>query len=388
MKKLFLLIFTVISAVVTNAQTIDFTYQGWSTQSGKNNLSLYIARTGFNLGSAFNDENYPVWYKENQEIDIVSGVINYRLTDISLDSLAKYRGELYLYVAINGTPHDTIAMDPSPYAGHSLASFVANRAARANYADSARASAVSDSATHSQVSDSASTAELAYRALSALRAARADTARYAVNANQATQSDVALYASSSAHAVWSDSAKYALNAAQAARATLAENALTADVADSAVNAAHAVHANTADIAAVADSAYVATNAHFVYANGVNLASIAASGAQSGSTLTTDGTSLTWRSSTTVEGNIQLTLVPLTTINNDTRIVIYRVAQNINSPLPAATDGRVVTIVNSSTANTVTVQAGVWNIWGGDVVIGPRNSATLLYHNGQWVVIAQ
>jgi hypothetical protein len=149
-----------------------------------------------------------------------------------------------------------------------------------------------------------------------------------------------------------------------------------------VNATNAVNATRAD------SANVSANTHFVYANGVNLAAIAATGAENNATLITNGTSLQWRSSTRIEGRTQLTLVPLVAVDADVRTVIYRVAQDINVPLPAAAEGRIITIVNSSTANFLSIQAGIWNIWGGDVVIGPRNSATLLYTNAQWVIIAQ
>lgn len=387
-RRILLALFATIFSVASYAQTIDFTYQGWSGQSGNNKLSLYIAKDGFKLGSAFNDENYPVWYVENQEINIVSGVVNYRLTGISLDSLEKYRGELYLYVSINGTPHDTIIMDPAPYAGSAVQANRANIARLANQADTAR---YADVATVSRLADSAvesNHAVWADTAMYSLNSARSDSAIHAIESNRAIRSDVSLYASSSAHAVWSDSAEYAVNAAHASMSDNATNADRASVADSAVASARAVNATNADHAIHADSADVSRNAHFVYANGVNLAAISASGATVGATLVTDGTSLQWRGSTNIEGRVQLTLVPLNTIDADVRTIIYRVAQDITTPLPAASQGRIITIVNSSTANTVSIQAGVWNIWGGDVYIGPRNSATLLYHNGQWVVIAQ
>ena len=197
-----------------------------------------------------------------------------------------------------------------------------------------------------------------------------------------------VYASSAAHAIWADSTDFALDAAHAAHADNATNAARAAIADSAVKAAHAVNATNALNAVTSDSARVSANTHFVYANGVNLAAISATGAENYATLTTNGTTLQWRSATRIEGRTQLTLVPLATIDDDVRTLIYRVAQDFATPLPPATEGRIITIVNSSTANVVTISAGVWNIWGGDVFIGPRNSTTLLYHNGQWVVIAQ
>jgi hypothetical protein len=388
MKRFFLTIIAALFTVASHAQTIDFTYQGWSELNGTNNLSLYIAKDGFKLGSAFNDENYPVWYAENQPIDVNSGVVNYRITGVNLDSLSKYRGQLFLYVAINGTPHDTIAMDPSPYAGTSITSIRANTAEVADLATLANFAQYSDTAKFARNAAHAATSDSADHADNADRASRSDSATHARNSDQAVRSDVSLYASSSAHSVWSDSASYALLALRAANADRADFSDRSTLADSAINAAHAVHADNATHATTADSAYVSANTHFVYANGVNLASIDALGAENHATLTTNGTSLTWRSATRIEGRTQLTLVPLTTIDNDVRTLIYRVAQDFTSPLPAATEGRIITIVNSSTANVVSIQAGVWNIWGGDVFIGPRNSATLLYHNGQWVIIAQ
>jgi hypothetical protein len=358
MKNFFLTIIAALFTVASHAQTIDFTYQGWSELSGTNNLSLYIAKDGFRLGSAFNDENYPVWYTENQSININIGVVNYRITGVNLDSLSKYRGQLFLYVAINGTPHDTISMDPSPYAGTSITSVRSNTSALADVATLANF------------------------------ATGSDTANYARNADQSVRSDTSLYASSSANSVWSESASYAR---LALRATNADHSVLSDratLADSAIKAAHAVNSDYAVHAIKSDSARVSANTYFVYANGVNLAAIAASGVENHATLMTTGTSLTWRSATKIEGRTQLTLVPLMNIDNDVRTLIYRVAQDFTSPLPTATEGRIITIVNSSTANVVSIQAGVWNIWGGDVFIGPRNSVTLLYHNAQWVVIAQ
>lgn len=388
MKRIFLAIIAVLFTVSTYAQTIDFTYQGWSELSGKNNLSLYIARDGFKLGSAFNDENYPVWYVENQQIEVNSGVVNYRITNVNLDSLSKYRGQLFLYVAINGTPHDTIAMDPSPYAGTAITSIRSNTSALADVATLANYAAKADTANYAKNAGHAVKSDSALYANQANQSRRADSATHARNADQAVRSDVALYASSSAHSVWSDSSSYAI---LALRATNADHSVLSDratLADSAINAAHAVNADDALHANVADSSFVSANTHFVYANGVNLAAIAATGAQNHAVLTTDGTSLQWRSATRIEGRTQLTLVPLNTIDNDVRTLIYRVAQDFNSPLPAGTEGRIITIVNSSTANFITIQAGIWNIWGGDVVIAPRNSTTMLYHNGQWVIIAQ
>jgi len=388
MKNILVALIAMLFTLGAHAQNIDFTYQGWSSQSGKNNLSLYIARDGFKLGSAFNDENYPIWYVENQQIEIESGVVNYRMTGINLDSLVKYRGQLYLYVAINGTPHDTIIMDPAPYAGTAIQANNANRALTSDVALEANHSRRSDSATFARNSQDAVNSQNSINAREALHAINADTAKYALNAGHAVRSDVSLYASSSAHAVWSDTSEYSLDAAHATNADNATNANRAAVADSAVHSAHAVNADNAQRASIADSSFVSRNTHFVYANGVNLAAIAANGAENNAILTTNGTSLQWRSSTRIEGRTQLTLVPLATIDADVRTLIYRVAQDFATPLPAAAEGRIITIVNSSTANFVSILAGIWNIWGGDVVIGPRNSATMLYHNGQWVVIGQ
>jgi hypothetical protein len=388
MKKIFLAIIAALFTVASHAQTIDFSYQGWSELNGKNNLSLYIARDGFKLGSAFNDENYPVWYVENQEINVNSGVVNYRITGVNLDSLSKYRGQLFLYVAINGTPHDTIAMDPSPYAGTAITSIRSNTSALADVATLANFATKSDTANYARNAGHAVKSDSALHANQANNSKKSDSATHAKNADQAVRSDVSLYASSSAHSVWSDSSSYAILALRATNADHSVRSDRATLADSAIKAAHAVNADNAIRATTADSARVSANTHFVYANGVNLAAIAAAGAENHATLTTNGTSLAWRSSTRIEGRTQLTLVPLATIDNDVRTLIYRVAQDFATPLPTAVEGRIITIVNSSTANLVSIQTGIWNIWGGDVIIGPRNSATLLYHNGQWVIIAQ
>jgi hypothetical protein len=388
MKKLLLTITAVLSTLVSYAQTIDFTYQGWSELNGKNNLSLYIARDGFKLGSAFNDENYPVWYVENQQIEINSGVINYRLTNVNLDSLAKYRGQLFLYVSVNGTPHDTISMDPSPYAGTAITAIRANTSAVADLAITANYSIRTDTANYARNAGHSINSDSATNANYANWAKRSDSSNHARNADQAVKSDVSLYSSSSAHSVWADSSEYSILSLRSINSDHSVRSDRAVLADSAINAARAENANNALRSNVSDSSVVSRNTYFVYANGVNLAAIAASGVENNATLITNGNSLEWRSSTRIEGRTQLTLVPLTTIDNNVRTLIYRVAQDFTTPLPAATEGRIITIVNSSTANFISITAGIWNIWGGDVVIGPRNSVTLLYNNGQWVVIAQ
>jgi hypothetical protein len=328
MRNFLIVLLATLATYVAGAQTVDFTYQGWSTQSGNNNISLYVARDGFKLGSAFNDQNYPIWYVENRQIDIASGVINYRITGVSVDSLSRYAGQLYLYVSINGTPHDTIPMDPTPYAAHSISS---------------------------------------------VRSMYSDSAAYARNAGDASSASYAVFAYKSRLSDTADVAK---------RAILADSSILS------ARSAVSYYSDSSDRSRVADSALVSNSTHRVLDGGVTLVSIAASGSTTDAVLTTNGTDLLWKSPTVISGKIQLTLIPITSISDDVRTLIFRVAQDFNSPLPAAAEGRIITIVNSSTANFITIQSGIWNIWGGDVVIGPRSSATLLYTSGQWVVVSQ
>jgi len=312
----------------SQTQGIDFTYQGWSGLTGKQNLSLYIAREGFKLGSAFNDQNYPIWFVENQGITINEGVVNYRVAGVNLDSLQKYQGQLFLYVSINGTPHDTIMIDPVPYSAYSI---------RANSANEAERSSIAGYASRSRVSD---------------------TSGYSVRSGNSVYSDSSSY---SRHSSMSDTSEHSM---------------------------HAVKSDTASFSHYADSARISAETHRVLRGGVDLQSISAQGSSNGSVLTSDGVGLVWTPSTRLQGRVQLTLVPLQSVDSDVRTLIYRVAQDIASPLPPGVEGRVITIVNSSTANFIQLQATVYNIWGGDLYINPRNSATLLYNNGQWVVIAQ
>ena len=390
MKFILSVILTVLFAVNSYAQTqgINFSYQGWSTVSGQNNLSLYIAREGFKLGSAFNDENYPIWFAENRPVIVNDGVVNYRITGVSLDSLQKYQGQLFLYVAINGTPHDTIIIDPVPYAGHSIYSENSVESKHSATSDLAVRSRLSDTATYALNAKHAAKSDTATYATNAKHAAKADTATYATNANSSVYADAATYAVEAKHAINADTAAYAVRAKHAINADTAAYARRAGIADSSNRAAHAVNSDISVRALRSDSATVSANAHQVLPGGVNLQAIAAQGAVNGAVLTTNGTTLAWTSPTQIQGRTQLTLVSLQTIDNDVRTLIYRVAQDFATPLPPAVEGRIITIVNSSTANFVSIQAGIWNIWGGDVVISPRNSATMLYHNGQWVVISQ
>jgi hypothetical protein len=415
MKYIFSLVCFLFSVNVfaqVDSPEMSIPWQGYvNTGATEVRASFYLAGEDFDPTTVFNDRNYPFWYLENIVLQVEDGVVHTVLEGISKDSLhVRVSGRVWLYVTVNGQSFDKVRLYPTPWSVWSE---------NALYADEANKS---DFATDAIWADTAQWAHDAGHSLTS------DTAVYAENAGHSVSSD---FSDSSMHANSADSSLHATHASRASFSDNSQFALLADSAlkaDSATWAAYAERANLASTALTAQIATLAIMADSLRDNKVNSSTIIDStiqredlsagiidnSAMAENSVTTDniqdgtvafsdmnitGTatnnsvvgynngSLVWVSNNNIlVGSVQQTTVIPTQINQDARWVILQVAQDFNLVGMTANEGRIITIVNASTANVVTLATTNWNIYGGNLSIFPRSSRTIAYLNGEWIVL--
>jgi hypothetical protein len=410
MKYIFSLI-CLVFALNANAQFVDIPWQGYvNTGASDVRVSFYLAGPNLDLTTAFNDRNYPYWYSENNTLQVEGGVTHTVLKDVPVDSIyAYYRSTMWLYVTVNGQPFDKVKISYVPYAVFSQRAYASQEsefAVRANHSNTA------DTARYAYVakrSDSSTVSSLAIDALNSLYALSADSA------DHSTTSDSSTHSTFSVRSSLSDNSQFAILADSAKRARFA---WLSDYAENSNNSTSALQAQIATLAIMADSLrdnkvntrtiIDGTIQRVDLGNGiVNESALANNSVTSAkildntilvqdvniggtptnnSVLGYDNGNFSWVSSTTLTGAVQKTTVIPTQINADTRWLILQIAQDFNLTNLNATEGRVITVTNSSTANFVTLAPGQWNIYGGALQIGPRSSRTLVYLNNEWVII--
>jgi hypothetical protein len=384
MKYIFSLICFVF-ALNANAQFVDIPWQGYvNTGASDVRVSFYLAGPNLDLTTAFNDRNYPYWYSENNTLQVEGGVTHTVLKDVPVDSIyAYYRSTMWLYVTVNGQPFDKVKISYVPYAVFSQRAYASQEsefAVRANHSNTA------DTARYAYVakrSDSSTVSSLAIDALNSLYALSADSA------DHSTTSDSSTHSTFSVRSSLSDNSQFAILADSAKRARFA---WLSDYAENSNNSTSALQAQIATLAIMADSLrdnkvntrtiIDGTIQRVDLGNGI----VNESALANNSVLGYDNGNFSWVSSTTLTGAVQKTTVIPTQINADTRWLILQIAQDFNLTNLNATEGRVITVTNSSTANFVTLAPGQWNIYGGALQIGPRSSRTLVYLNNEWVII--
>lgn len=409
--KVFLGFLSLFFATTVFAQQIDLNWQGYvNTGADSVRGSFYLAGPNLDLKTAFNDKNYPLWYSENQMMSVDGGICATLLRGVSVDSLIKYESNLFLYVTINGQPFERVKLQYVPYASYSLRTYLADKA---DYATRSTSSTWSDTATYARRSGFADTAVKASHAVESNHALHADSAN---NSNHSVYADTAAHAVKAVRSSLADNAQFAILADSAKRAG---HSSTADDATNSINSQYAVQAQLADVAKIAltiadnsvtspkivngtiqrvdldngivDETALASNSVTttkIMDGTVAVADMNVLGTPSNlSVLGYNNGSFEWVSSNNLYLNsIQNTTVIPTQINTDARWIILKVAQDFNLVGMNATEGRVVTIVNASTANFVTLATPNWNLFGGTLVISPRSSRTLVYLNNEWVVI--
>lgn len=188
-----------------------------------------------------------------------------------------------------------------------------------------------------------------------------------------THSQFATHAKRSSNSSNADTAQYS------SRSKLADSSRSSSVASLAVSALNSL---------IADSALTITNgavtAEKIAPQSVETIHLNTINAPSTQTVLSfiDGNFL-WASRDYINRTtIQKTLVIPVGINDNTLYFISQVAQDYSVVAPTARYGRIIRIVNASTANTITVN---WNVlFGGPVLIGPRSSVEFMYVDTEWI----
>lgn len=393
------------------SQYINIPWQGYvNTGATEVRASFYLAGEDFDLTTAFNDRNYPYWYSENKTLQVDGGVIHTILSQIPADSLKELSGFTWLYVTINGQPFEKVRLYSVPWsvwsdhATHSETSEKSDISIRSTWADTAnyaRRSGVADSATRAGHSSTAGHSLTTDRADSAFHSVHSDSSvnsRFSVRASLADNAQFAIFADSANKADsswWAFFADRCGLASNSLRSQIAELAIMADsVRDGKVTSSTIIDNSIqrVDLAnGIIDNSAMAPNS--VNSANIQNGTVAFEDMNIAGTPTNNSVvgynngNLQWISNNNIlTGAVQQTTLIPTQINQDARWVILQVAQDFNLVGITPTQGRVITIVNASTANTVTLTNPNWNIFGGAVNISPRTSKTLVYLNGDWIIL--
>lgn len=390
MRQVILAIFTLIAVNAFAGTNIQYQAHAPAGTDINSKFSVYIADSTFDEVSRLNTA--ALWYRENVDIEINNGIINYLIENVADNILIdNYGKKLFVYAYVNGVSLGRLQIRTVPYALLSTYALDAAEAKhsetsdKAKLADSAKISAHSVTANSSltsnyadstRVSNHSNTSKFADTARAAGKATLADLATYASTAAHSAKSDTSIFARDAAHAFDADTSVFAFDA---------DHANFASTSAFATNSARSVLADTAKF--LVDSTITSRN---VQRGAINVFALeGGETAQIGSYATRGTNGISWEvnphhktSSVTVH-----TVAPATLAGN-ARWVVSRVAvdYNIVSPTGAGL-GQLVTIFNGSTANTVTIR----NIdWGTDTAldytIWPNQSRTLWFNGTNWVVV--
>lgn len=390
MRQVILAIFTLIAVNAFAGTNIQYQAHAPAGTDINSKFSVYIADSTFDEVSRLNTA--ALWYRENVDIEINNGIINYLIENVADNILIdNYGKKLFVYAYVNGVSLGRLQIRTVPYALLSTYALDAAEAKhsetsdKAKLADSAKISAHSVTANSSltsnyadstRVSNHSNTSKFADTARAAGKATLADLATYASTAAHSAKSDTSIFARDAAHAFDADTSVFAFDA---------DHANFASTSAFATNSARSVLADTAKF--LVDSTVTSRN---VQRGAINVFALeGGETAPIGSYATRGTNGISWEvnphhktSSVTVH-----TVAPATLPGN-ARWVVSRVAvdYNIVSPTGAGV-GQLVTIFNGSTANTVTIR----NIdWGTDTAldytIWPNQSRTLWFNGTNWVVV--
>jgi hypothetical protein len=368
-------------------------------------FSIYIADSSFDENSHLNSN--ALWYRENVDIEINNGIINYLIENVDDNILVtNYGKKLFVYAYVNGVTIGRLQIRSVPYSLLSTYSLEAAEAKHSENADNAKvadssriskhsltsnSSVTSNYSDSSRISNYSNTSGFADTARAAGKATLSDLATYSTTAAHSAKSDTAQYAVNSGHSFDSDTSIFALNAAHSFDADTSVFAYDADHANFAstsafaTNSARSTHADTADV--LIDNTIEHRN---FKTESVRLSSLEGSSTAAVGSYAIRGTNgISWEVNPQDRtNNVQLYTAAPTSIPGNTRWIVSRVAvdYNITSPTsPVA--GQLVSIFNGSTANQVTVRAITWNIDTAlDYTIWPGQSRTLWFNGTNWVVV--
>jgi hypothetical protein len=390
MRQVFLAIFTLIAVNVFAGTNIQYQAHAPAGTDINSKFSVYIADSSFDENSHLNSN--ALWYRENVEIEINNGIINYVIENVADNILIdNYGKKLFVYAYVNGVTLGRLQIRTVPYA---LISTYALEAAEAKHSETSDKAKLADSAKVSAHSVTANSSLTSVYADSTRVSNRSNTSAFADTsraAGKSTLSDLATYASTAAHSAKSDTAFYSLNGTHAKFADTSVFALDADHANFAstsafaTNSARSVLADTARF--LVDSTVTSRN---VQRGAINLLALEGGQTAPVSSYATRGTNgISWEVNPHHKTNsVTVHTVAPTTLPGDSRWVVSRVAVDYNIVSPTGPSvGQLVTIFNGSTANTVTIR----NIdWGTDTALDyslwPNQSRTLWFNGTNWVVV--
>jgi len=390
MRQVFLAIFTLIAVNAFAGTNIQYQAHAPAGTDINSKFSVYIADSSFDENSHLNSN--ALWYRENVEIEINNGIINYVIDSVSDNILIDNHGKrLFVFAYVNGVSLGRLEIRTVPYSLISTYSLEAGEAKtaqnsnRAKLADSAKISARAvnaDNATNADFADSTTISNHSNTS------GFADTARAA---GRATLADLATYSSTSAHAAKSDTSHYSVHSKYSRFADSSVFAADADHADFAstsafaTNSARSYRADTAKT--LIDNSI--EHRHFT-TESVRLSSLEGSStAPVGSYAVRGVLGISWEvnpqhrtSSVAIH-----TIAPLS-LASDSRWVVSRVAVDYDiATVTSPSSGQLVTIYNGATANNVFIKHSVWGTDTSlDYPIWPGQSRTLWYNGTTWVVI--
>ncbi len=353
-------------------------------------FSIYIADSSFDENSHLNSN--ALWYRENENIEINNGIINYLIENVA-DSILinNYGKKLFVYAYVDGVSLGRLQIRSVPY---SLLSTYSLESAEAKHSQTSNRATLSDSSKKSAHAVNSNRSLTSEYADSTAVSNHSNTSGYSDTsraAGKATLSDLATYASTAAHSAKSDTARYALDAGHAFDADTSVFAYDADHANFASTSAFATNSARS---VLADTAKTLVDNSIEHRNfqteSVRLSSLEGSSTAPVGSYAVRGTNgISWEVNPQHRTNsVEVYTAAPTSIPGDTRWVVSRVAvdYNITSPTnPVA--GQLISIFNGSTANQLTVRAVTWNTDTAlDYTLWPNQSRTLWFNGTNWVVV--
>jgi len=241
MKQVFLAIFTLIAVNAFAGTNIQYQAHAPAGTDINSKFSVYIADSSFDENSHLNSN--ALWYRENVDIEINNGIINYVIENVADNILIdNYGKKLFVYAYVNGVTLGRLQIRTVPYA---LLSTYALEAAEAKHSQTSDRAKLSDSSNKSAHAVNANRSLTAGFADSTAVSNRSNTSGYSDTsraAGKATLSDLATYASTAAHSAKSDTSFYSLNGTHAKFADTSLFALDANHADFSSTSAFATNA--------------------------------------------------------------------------------------------------------------------------------------------------
>jgi len=353
-------------------------------------FSIYIADSSFNENSHLNSD--ALWYRENENIEINNGIINYLIENVA-DSILinNYGKKLFVYAYVDGVSLGRLQIRTVPYSLLSTYSLEAGEAKHSQTSNRATLSDSSKKSAHAVNSNRSLTAEYAD---STAVSNHSNTSRYSDTsraAGKATLSDLATYASTAAHSAKSDTSFYSLNGT---RAKYSDTSVFAYDSDHANFASTSAFATNSARSVLSDTAKTLVDNSIEHRNfqpeSVRLSSLEGSStAPIGSYATRGLLGITWEVNPQHRTNsvAVYTTAPLS-LPSDSRWVVSRVAVDYNiATVTSPTTGQLVTIFNGSTANTIVIKDNVWGLDTNiDYTLWPNQSRTLWFDGTNWVVV--